>query len=136
MAIGNFTKQLAQQALGNSAKSMIDSLSDAPKKEAPPIDPESIEAIGATILGEVKAMQNALKDDAELIATVQDGATDLRILEFYSASPQVVVMIGSDSDHNITRIIGRADTVRLTCKVVRVQAGAKPARIVFREAKK
>ena len=136
MAIGTFTKQLAQQALGNSAKNMIDSLSDAPKKETVPANPESAEAIGATILGEVKAMQNALKDDAELVAVVHAGDTALRVLEFYSASPQVMVMIGADADRNVTRIIARADTVRLTCKVVKVQPDVKPARIVFREAAK
>lgn len=130
MAIGEFTKQLAQQALTNAGKSILDTPGPAPS-----VEPGSPEGIGATILAEVKAMQSALKDDAELAVFVGTGGETLRISEVYLPSPFVAVLIGTGADRNITRVITRIDALQLTCKVLKVPAGAKPLRVAFREAK-
>ena len=58
MALGELTRQLAQQALGNQMKDVLD------PKPAAPVQPENI---GVTLVGQVQAMQTALKDDQELV---------------------------------------------------------------------
>ena len=134
MALTDLTKQFAKQALGESAKNVINALrpSEVPKVDVPaPAAHESGETAGATILAELKAMQNALKDDAELIVLVHTGFETLRVLEFYVPSPQVAVLIGIDTDKNVTRFISRIDSLQLTCKVMATQAGSAPARIKF-----
>ena len=53
MALGQITKQLAAQALGNT----IDNVMEKPSAPGP------AESLGATLVGEIQAMQKALKDD-------------------------------------------------------------------------
>jgi len=124
VAFGEITKQLAQQALGNSIKDALDP--DPPK--APAAQPESA---GATILAQAQAMQRALKPDEELVVLYNAGAETIRILEFYAPSRQVIVLTGVDSGKNITRIISSADALQLICKVMKAPAPAKPVRIGF-----
>lgn len=134
MAFGDITKQFAKQALGNSAKSVLDSLrpSEVPKLDSPQLaEHASVESVGATILAELKAMQNALKEDSELVVLAHTGFEMLRVLEFYVPSPQVAVLIGIDTEKNVTRFITRIDSAQLTCKVMKVQPPAAPVRINF-----
>jgi hypothetical protein len=134
VALTDLTKQFAKQAFGESAKNVINALrpSEVPKVDAPAaVAHEPGETVGATILGELKAMQNALKDDAELIVLVHTGFETLRVLEFYVPAPQVAVLIGIDTDKNVTRFISRIDLLQLTCKVMAIQAGTVPVRIKF-----
>jgi hypothetical protein len=134
VAFGDITKQFAKQALGNSAKSVLDSLrpTEVPKLDTPPL-PEhaSAESVGATILAELKAMQNALKEDSELVVLVHTGFETLRVLEFYVPSPQVAVLIGIDTEKTVTRFICRIDSAQLTCKVMKVEPPSTPVRINF-----
>lgn len=134
MALTDLTKQFAKQALGESAKNVIEALRPAelPKVDTPPpLAHEATETVGATILAELKAMQNALKDDAELMILVHTGFETLRVLEFYLPAPQVAVLIGIDSDKNITRFISRIDALQLTCKVMATHAATGPVRVKF-----
>ena len=134
MALSDLTKQFAKQALGESAKNVLGALrpSEVPKVDAPsPAAHDSSESIGAAILAELKAMQNALKDDTELIILVHTGFETLRVLEFYSPTPQLAVLIGIDTEGNVTRFISRSDSLQLTCKVMPTQAGTAPARVKF-----
>ncbi|MGI8746217.1 MAG: hypothetical protein ACR2NN_27275 [Bryobacteraceae bacterium] len=121
MALGNLTKQLAAQALGNSLENVLD-------KPPAPSKPESL---GATILGQIQAMQKALKEDQELVVGLNAGLEQLRVLEIYVPSWQVFVLTGIDLNQNITRIVSPVDSIQLVCKVVKVQPPAKPTRIVF-----
>lgn len=121
MALGSLTKQLAAQALGNSLDSMLE-------KPAAAIQPDSLAAV---ILAQVQAMQRALKDDQELTVRAKAGVEDLRILEIYVPSEQVLVLTGLDGDQNVTRLIAPVESVQLVCKVKKVDAGAKPVRITF-----
>lgn len=132
MALTDLTRHLTQ--LGNTGKTVLDALrpSEVPKVDGTPANAvSSAEGIGATILAEVRAMQNALKDDSELVVLFHNGFETLRVLQFYSPDPQVLVLIGFDAERNTTRVIARADSVQLTCKVMAVSAPAKPVRINF-----
>jgi len=122
VAFGEITKQLAQQALGNTIKEALD-------PEVPKTTPAQPETAGATIVAQVQAMQRALKPDEELAVFCAAGGETVRVLEFYAPSWQVLVLTGMDGARNMTRIISAAEALQLTCKVVK--AGAKPIRIGF-----
>ncbi len=119
MALGHLTKQLAAQALGNTIDNVMDK----------PAGPGPAESLGATIVGEIQAMQKVLRDDQELVVLLSAGDQRLRVLEIYFPAWQVVVLTGVDPDKNITRVISPTASVQLVCKVMKVQAPAKPTRI-------
>lgn len=116
MALGDLTKQIAQQAL----------LSATTKEPAPPPQPENV---AATFLGQIGAMQKALKEDEELVVLFQNGAERLRVMEVFAPSREVLVLSGTDSDRNRTRAICAVASLQLTCKVIKVPPGTKPVRI-------
>jgi hypothetical protein len=117
MAFADLTKQIAQQALLSAT---------TPSKEAPaaPVD-----STGAVILGQIGAMQKQLKDDEELVVTFEQGMERIRVLEIFLASPGVAVLIGPDAHRSLTRVIAPVVSLQLVCKVAKVAAGAKPARV-------
>ena len=114
MAIGEFTKQIAQQAILSATSK------DAPAPPAPPAENPS-----AVLLGQVAAMQKALKEDEELIVTCQG----IRVVEIFAPSRQMVVLTGHDSDRALTRIIAGVESLQLVCKVAKAHTGAKPLRV-------
>jgi hypothetical protein len=117
MAFADLTKQIAQQALLSATASS----KDAP---AAPVD-----STGAVILGQIGAMQKQLKDDEELVVTFEQGMERIRVLEIFLASPGVAVLIGPDAHRLLTRVIAPVVSLQLVCKVAKVAAGAKPARV-------
>jgi hypothetical protein len=138
MALAQIGKQLAQQMVGEKLQDVMDSLrppdvgkilDPAKQVQAPP--PAAGEPLGAAILGQVQAMQRACKDDQELVVLCTAGLETLRVLEFYAPSQHLLVMTGIDTDRNVTRVILPIHAVQLVCKVMSVQAGAKPARVNF-----
>ena len=107
---------------------MVDSLSADPAaaKEAA-ADPDNLCAV---ILGQVHAMQNALKDDQELVVTCAIGAVALRVLELFAPSTRMLVVTGTDAaDRAVTRAITAAAALQLVCKPTPVRPGMKPVRI-------
>ncbi|HTS27588.1 MAG TPA: hypothetical protein VMH81_17050 [Bryobacteraceae bacterium] len=116
MAIGELTKQIAQQAI----------LSATTKEPVPPPQPENL---AATFLGQIAAMQKALKEDEELLVFYSNGPERVRVMEIFAPSREVAVLSGVDADRNRTRVICALAALQLTCKVTRVPAGAKPVRI-------
>jgi hypothetical protein len=120
MALGEFTKQIAQQALMNATTK---------EPAAPAPAPPQTENIGAVILGQVAAMQKALKEDEELVVTFQSGAERIRVLEIFTPSRHLAVLSGQDADRNVTRVISPVDALQLVCKVMKAPAGAKPVRV-------
>jgi len=120
MALGELTKQLAQQALGNQ---MMEAL------ETKPAGPAAAENIGATILGQVQAMQNALKEDQELVVLCHTGAETIRVLEVFEPSLRVIVLTGVDNNRNLTRITSPIESAQLVCKVMKAPGPAK--RVAF-----
>ena len=122
MSLGQFTKQLAKEALGNQMKDVMDSIS--------PAEP-SPDNIAAAIMAQVQAMQNALKEDQELVATCTAAGETLRVLELFAPSPKVIVVTGLDRERVLTRAISPVDALQLVCKPFAVKPGSKPTRIRF-----
>ena len=116
MALGDLTKQIAQQAL----------LSATTKEPPPPPQPENV---AATFLGQIAAMQKALKEDEELVVLYQNGAERIRVMEVFAPSREVAVLSGTDADRNRARVICAIASLQLICKVTRVPPGNKPVRV-------
>ncbi|HUB32147.1 MAG TPA: hypothetical protein VMA31_03925 [Bryobacteraceae bacterium] len=116
MALGEFTKQIAQQAILS-----------ATSKEAPPPAPAAppSENPAAVLLGQISAMQKALKEDEELVVNCQN----IRVVEIFTPSRTMAVVTGHDSERNLTRIIGGVESLQFACRVVKVHPGVKAARI-------
>ena len=117
MALGEFTKQIAQQALLSAT---------AAPKDAPAAagDPTA-----SAILAQIGAMQKQLKDDEELVVTFHHGAERIRVMEIYLPSPQVVVLIGLDANRTLTRAVCAPASLQLICKTAKTAPGAKPVRV-------
>ncbi|HUP04681.1 MAG TPA: hypothetical protein VMU19_11870 [Bryobacteraceae bacterium] len=122
MPLGEFTKQLAQQAI----------LSATTKEPAPKEAPsaKASENAGAAIMGQVGAMQKALKEDEELALYFQNGSEPLRVLEIFLPAPKVAVLSGSDQA-GFARVIAAVESLQLVARVVKVKPGAKPHRIAL-----
>ena len=121
MALGDLTKQIAQQAL-------LSATAPAPKEPAAAPAPDPVSSI---ILGQVAAMQKALKDDEELVVLYYSGAERIRVMEIFAPSRQVVVLSGTDADRNLTRVISGVESLQLVSKVMKVAPGARPARVAL-----
>ncbi|MGA7240883.1 MAG: hypothetical protein WBY44_34690 [Bryobacteraceae bacterium] len=119
MAIGEFTKQIAQQALLSATS--------APK-EAPaaPADPTA-----SAIVAQIAAMQKQLKDDEELVVAFHQGSERIRVVEIYVPAPQVVVLIGLDATRALTRVISAPAALQLICKTAKAAPGAKAIRVAL-----
>jgi hypothetical protein len=135
MALGEIAKQIAGQALKAPVKDVLDSLrppdasqvSDAVKNARPAAVPG--ENVGAVVLGQIQAMQRALKDDEELLVLLHNGLETVRVMEIYVPSWSVAVLSGIDSDRNLTRVIAPVESLQLICKVMKAPAGAKPVKV-------
>jgi hypothetical protein len=136
MALGEFTKQLAQQTIGQSAKDMLDSLrppelsriSESLGFEKPSA-PTQGDSLGATIVAQLQAMQKPLKEDEELVVLCNTGVEMLRILELFVPSWKVAVLIGIDTSKVVTRVVTPFESLQLVCKVMKAMPQAKPVRV-------
>ena len=117
MALGEFTKQIAQQAILS-----------ATEKPAPSPAP-AVEPAGAVILGQLSAMQKALKEDEELVVHLLSGGEKIRVFEIFLPSSQVAVLSGIDANRAGTRVVSAVAALQLVCRVCKVPAGAKPVRL-------
>ncbi len=129
MNIGAITKQLAQEALGSQVKELMDTV--RPPETAPP-DPDNV---AAAVMGQVHAMQAALKEDQELMVQCTVGAAVLRVVEIYAPSPKLLVLTGLDADRAVSRIVAPAESVQLVCKPLAAKPDSKPLRIRLVAAK-
>lgn len=120
MNIGAITKQFATEALGNVVKEAI---------EGPPeISPDNLSAL---ISHQIQAMQNALKDDQELVVQCTAAQTSIRVHDIFAPSPRLLVLTGADSGGALARIVTPAEAVQLVARPIAVKAGAKPLRVRF-----
>jgi hypothetical protein len=117
MALADLTKQLAQQALLSATK------------EPAAATPTPADHVGAVIFAQIHAMQKALKEDEELAVWVSSGAEKIRVMEIFLPSWQVAVLSGMDANRNLTRVISPVESLQLVAKAMKVQPGAKPARV-------
>lgn len=116
MALGELTKQIAQQAILSAT-------------EKPASPPPALESSGAVILGQIAAMQKALKEDEELVVLVHQGAEKIRVFEIFLPSPQVAVLSGVDSNRVGARVVSAVAALQLVCRTAKVPAGAKATRV-------
>jgi hypothetical protein len=130
MALGQLTKQIAQQALLDSLRPAdAAQVSESIKTARPPA--ASGENTCAVILGQIQAMQKAVKEDEELVVLLHNGLETMRVLEIYVPSWNVAVLTGIDADRNLTRVIAPSEGLQLICKVMKAQPGAKPVKIAL-----
>jgi hypothetical protein len=116
MALSDLTKQLAEQAIRSATTSK-------------PAAPAPADSLGAAILGQVQAMQKALKEDEELAVLFHTGVETVRVLEIFFPAWEVAVLTSIDKDKNIARIISPVESLQLICKVMKVQPPAKPGTV-------
>jgi hypothetical protein len=116
VALTGLTKQLAAHALDVAAK---------------PAAPGAPEDACAAMLGQLQAMQKALKEEDELVVLVHSGNETVRVLEIFVPSPNLVVLSGVDAARNTARVVSHIQALQLVCKVMKVQPPAKPSRIAF-----
>jgi hypothetical protein len=121
MVLGEFTKQLAQQAI----------MSATSKEPAPPAPAAAPDSLGAAILGQIAAMQKALKEDEELAVWFQNGPEKMRIFEVFLPTPRLAVLSGLDHERVFARVISPVECLQLTVRIVKIQHGAKPARVAL-----
>lgn len=126
--IGELTKQFAKEAISEQVKDVLGG-TEAPATGAVPAQ----DSLTAILMGQVQAMQNALKEDQELIVFATVGLITIRVHEIFAPSPKVLVLTGTDTtDRSLTRLISPAEGVQLACKPAAMPAGAaKGARIRF-----
>lgn len=125
MALGDLTKHLAEQAIRSAT-------TPAAKPTAPP--PAPAENLGAAILGQIQAMQKALKEDEELVVLFHAGGETVRVLEFFFPAWNVAVLTGTNRGEG-TRVVAPVESLQLICKVAKVPPPATAARIRFVVAK-
>jgi hypothetical protein len=119
MALGEFTKQIAQQALLSAT---------AAPKETPQAQPANA---AAAMTAEIAAMQKPLKEDEELVVTFQQAGERIRVVEIYIPSAQVVVLTGFDANRALTRVVSAPAALQLICKTSKTAPGAKPVRVAL-----
>jgi hypothetical protein len=116
MALGELTKQIAQQAL----------LTATSKDPTPPPQPDSTAAL---VIAQLQGMQKPLKEDEELVVLYQNGTEKIRVFELAAVSRQVALLTGPDHQNNRTRVLAPFDVLQLVCKIYKVAPGAKPIRV-------
>ena len=114
VALGEITKQLAKQAVGDAVKGVFD-------PEAPAAPPD----LGTAILAQVLAMQKALKEEDDLVVLHAAGNEMIRVFEIFVPNKMVMVLAGLDAQRNTTRVVMPVESVKLICKIVKVPAGGK-----------
>ena len=130
MALASLTKQIAQQALLDSLRPAdAAQVSESLKTNRPAA--ASGENVCAVILGQIQAMQKAVKEDEELVVLLHNGLETIRVLELYVPSWNVAVLTGIDAERNLTRVIAPSENLQLICKVMKVQAGSKPVKVAL-----
>ena len=130
MALGSLTKQIAQQALLDSLRPPDAAQVSESLKTAGPAGAAG-ENVCAVILGQIQAMQKALKEDEELVVLLHNGLETIRVLEIYVPSWNVAVLTGIDTERNLTRVIAPSENLQLICKVMKAQTGAKPVKVAL-----
>jgi hypothetical protein len=118
--------QLAKQAIADQVADMLEPAKQPAKPAA-----AAAENLGLTIMNQIQAMQKACKEDQELIALCHTGQENIRLVEVYVPSPQLMVLTGFDPNKNLTRIVTPVNATQIVCKIVKVQPGVTPAKIAF-----
>lgn len=117
MALVDLTKQLAKEALLSATR------------DPAPAPPQAESSVGSLMIGQIAAMQKALKEDEELVVWFQNGADRIRVIEVIMPSWRLAVLSGLDADRNLTRVISPVESLQLVAKVMKLQPGVKSTRV-------
>lgn len=133
MALGNFGKVLADQAIEATKRNVLGSLvgpdparsaESASAKAAAPVE------IGPIILGQLQGMQKSLREDQELRVEFYTGTETVHVLEIFVPTPQVFVLSGTDSSRqHACRVITPAATATFTTRIAKLEPGVTPLRL-------
>ena len=122
MGLGQLTKQLAQQAIGNQVKEAVEGI--VPADTSTPSAP--VETMSSMMLGETKCNAEGIEGRPGVGRHVQAGGEVLRVREIYVRSPQVAVVTGTTGEKALTRVICPFDSMVLVCKPAAVTRGRRP----------
>ena len=126
MNLSSIGKTLAGQAIETTKNTVLDALKPAePARAAQP----AAETAGSALLAQITAMQRPLGEDQELAVYIATGSELLRALEIFVPNSHVLVFAGYDTQGAVTRVIAPSNHAQVMCKVIKVQPGARPARI-------
>jgi hypothetical protein len=130
MNLGSIGKALANQAMENTKNTVLDAVRtpDPPKATSAEAARPAIDT-GATILGQIQAMQRPMSPEHELLVTLRAGDEILRVTEIFVPNTHVLVFAGTDAAGNVTRLITPVETAQVVCKIVKVAPGANPVRV-------
>jgi hypothetical protein len=117
MALVDLTKQLAKEALLSATR------------DPAPAPPQAESSVGSMMIGQIAAMQKALKEDEELVVWFQTGADRIRVIEVIMPSWRLAILSGLDADRNLTRVISPVESLQLVAKVMKLQPGVKSTRV-------
>ena len=140
MGLGALTKQFAKQTLGDGVKEMVESLRPPNLSEiaenlnssaSTPAKTPPEGSIASVLIGQIQAMQSALKEDQELVVLCSSDIETMRVLEFFVPAWKVAVLTGIDTDKVVTRVICPVESLKLVCKPMPVAPGSTPVRIRF-----
>ena len=133
MGIGEITKQFAKEAIGDQVKDILGTGRPAVSGSEATTASVTAEAEGlsAVLMGQVQAMQSALREDQELSVQCMAAGESVRVLELFAPTSKVLVVTGHDASKSLTRIVSPADSVQLVCKPFTLPAGTKASRIRF-----
>ena len=134
MGLGEITRQIAGEAIRSSTKDMLDALrppdlggiAEAITGVKPNQPPGQTDNTGATILGQIQAMQKALKEDEELVVLCSAGVETLRVLDLFLHPGESRCSRASTPGKVVTRVVCPVEQLVLTCKVMKAPAGRSP----------
>jgi hypothetical protein len=136
MTIGNLGKVLANQAIESTKATVLDAVmpsdpkkTDAPKPAETKPPAAAVADIGASIVGQIQAMQRPLKEDQELAVLFRAGDEMLRVTEIFVPNADVLVFAGMDPHGIITRVISPVNAAQVVCKILKVAPGATASRV-------
>lgn len=133
MALGNFGKVLADQAIEATKRNVMGHIGvSEPAKPADNGGTRQAPApeVGPIILGQLQAMQKALREDQELRVEFFNGTESIHVLEIFVPTPQVFVLSGTDGTReHAARVITPAATAVFTTRIIKVEPGVAPIRL-------
>ena len=89
MGIADFTRQLAKEAITSQVDELID------PQRRPDAAAPSPDSMALAIVAQLQAMQNALKEDQELLVSCAAGGETIRVFEIFAPSPRLLVLTGA-----------------------------------------
>jgi len=79
----------------------------------------------------IQSLEESLKPGEELVVYCDAGKDRVRVQAIEFPNWHLAIVCGLDDDNNPTQRIANIQNIELTCKVIEIHPGSKPARIGF-----